>query len=252
MIITHLEESRILCRGEDFFVINKYAGERSENAFSLNGEENQQPRPPLNKEKLFYAVHRLDTPVSGCLLLARPPARAILAEAFRNGLCVKRYRAVIEKPGPLTPQALMPRDFAAPVGEIEYTHWIVSDAKRNKSIAYTGEKRGGKKALLRLRFAGEGDNYVFAELTLLTGRHHQIRAQLAALGLHIKGDLKYGAKRSEKLGGIRLHASFLSFPDPQNPGQTICVKAPPPISDPLWEAFPECSIQDALPSFPVS
>jgi 23S rRNA pseudouridine1911/1915/1917 synthase len=241
MIITHLEDSRLLCRGENFFVINKHAGENPENVFSLNGEENQQ--------KLFYAVHRLDTPVTGCLLLARPPAKAILAEAFRNGLCVKRYRAIIEKPGPgsirpdvlkrLLGGALTPGAFAAPGEEIEYTHWIVSDAKRNKSIAYTEEKRGGKKALLRLRFAGAGDNYFFVELTLLTGRRHQIRAQLAALGLHIKGDLKYGAKRSERLGGIRLHASFLSFPDPQNPGQSISVKAPPPIPDPLWEAFPE-------------
>ncbi|MDR0720154.1 MAG: RNA pseudouridine synthase [Treponema sp.] len=241
MIITHLEDSRLLCRGENFFVINKHAGEHPETVFSLNGEENQQ--------KLFYAVHRLDTPVTGCLLFARPPAKAVLAEAFRNGQCVKRYRAIIEKPRPgsIRPDvlkgplggALTGGAFAATKEEIEYTHWIVSDAKRNKSIAYTEEKRGGKKALLRLRFAGEGDNYFFVELTLLTGRHHQIRAQLAALGLHIKGDLKYGARRSERLGGIRLHASFLSFPDPQNPGQSIHVKAPPPVVDPLWEAFPQ-------------
>jgi 23S rRNA pseudouridine1911/1915/1917 synthase len=230
MIITHLEDSRLLHQGEDFFVINKYTGEQSENVFSLNGEE--------GKEKLFYAVHRLDTPVTGCLLLARPPAQAILAEAFRNGLCIKRYRAVIEKRP--SGKTVTPGFFAALGEETEYTHWIVSDAKRNKAIAYPEEKRGGKKALLRLRLAGEGDNYFFAEVTLITGRHHQIRAQLAALGLHIKGDLKYGARRSERQGGIRLHASFLSFPDPQNSGQYISVKAPPPLLDPLWEAFPEC------------
>jgi 23S rRNA pseudouridine1911/1915/1917 synthase len=75
------------------------------------------------------------------------------------------------------------------------------------------------------------------EIKLLTGRHHQIRAQFAALGLHVKGDLKYGAKRSERGGGIRLHARSLAFPNPAADGVSIKVTAMPPLSDRLWEDF---------------
>ena len=91
--------------------------------------------------------------------------------------------------------------------------------------------------MLRYRLAGQGDNYLFMDIELVTGRHHQIRAQLAAEGLHVKGDLKYGAKRSEKQGGIRLHAFSLAFPNPLNPDETIRVKALPPVMDTLWSAF---------------
>jgi len=90
---------------------------------------------------------------------------------------------------------------------------------------------------LRCRPAGRGERYLFLEIELITGRHHQIRAQLERLGLHIKGDLKYGARRSEPTGGIRLHARALSFPDPSDSDKRITVQADPPLRDNLWQAM---------------
>jgi 23S rRNA pseudouridine1911/1915/1917 synthase len=81
--------------------------------------------------------------------------------------------------------------------------------------------------------------YLFLEVELLTGRRHQIRAQLERLGLHVKGDLRYGARRSEKGGGIRLHARSVVFPDPTGGGRRIAVQAAPPLRDNLWLAFEE-------------
>jgi 23S rRNA pseudouridine1911/1915/1917 synthase len=127
----------------------------------------------------------------------------------------------------------------------ELVHWIYRDKRRNKSIAFDTNGPGRKRAILRYRIAGQGERYLFLEIELVTGRSHQIRAQLAALGLHIKGDLKYGARRSEKSGGIRLHSYSLAF---QNPlpggggGEIIRVTAPPPLRDRLWEDFEKCAV----------
>ena len=117
----------------------------------------------------------------------------------------------------------------------ELVHWIGTDKRQNKSMAYEEEKRGRKEGILRYRIRGRGDRYLFFEIELVTGRHHQIRAQLEALGLHIRGDLKYGARRSEKGGGIRLHARSLYFPSPA--GGFIQVSAPPPRKDSLWKSL---------------
>jgi 23S rRNA pseudouridine1911/1915/1917 synthase len=180
-------------------------------------------------------------PGSGCLLLARNPgAAAFLGEAFagHDSRVVKRYWAIIEKPQ---------SDVALPsAGEL--VHWLSEDRKANKSYALPTAANEGppvpqarrgrlKKAILRYRLTGEGDHYIFMEIDLVTGRRHQIRSQLAAVGLHIKGDLKYGARRSEKAGGIRLHAWSLAFPNPLESDETITVKAPPPVMDSLWTAF---------------
>lgn len=208
-----------LFQNEACMVINKLAGESSE-------------FPGIGAG---IPVHRLDTPVTGCLLLAKnPEAAAFLGEAFarHDGSVEKRYWAITEKP---------PEDYLLPP-EGELVHWLSENRKANKSFAsLRNETRRGytrpKKAVLRYRAAGQGKHYLFLEIDLVTGRHHQIRAQLAAIGLHIKGDLKYGAKRSEKSGGIRLHAHSLVFPNPLNPGGIIRVKAMPPVMDALWEAF---------------
>jgi len=135
--------------------------------------------------------------------------------------------------------------------ESELVHWLAVDSKTNKAFALAPDAISGaspaskhkdlKKAMLRYKIIGQGDRYLFLEIDLITGRHHQIRAQLAALGLHIKGDLKYGARRSEKSGGIRLHAYSLAFPNPLKSGEVIRVKARPPVIDSLWTAFAEAA-----------
>ena len=228
-------KERLIFQNEACLVINKLPGESSE-------------FPRIEKaggEKLF-PVHRLDMPVSGCLLLARnPEGAAFLGKAFANSttgeqahMVEKIYWAIIEK--------LPASDALATSGEL--VHWLGVNKKTNKSFAVAPDKTGSspsreerhkelKKAILRYRVIGHGERYIFLEIDLVTGRHHQIRAQLNALGLHIKGDLKYGARRSEKGGGIRLHARSLAFPNPMNPSEIIRVSAPPPIMDSLWMAF---------------
>ena len=225
------DTERIVFQNDACLVINKLPGESS--------EKDELEEAGAGK---VFPVHRLDTPVSGCLLLAKTQAAAEFlgyvfagpAENKNTGGLEKRYWAIIEKPGKELP------------AKGELVHWLYENKELNKSFAVPWE--GGKapvknkyaapkKAVLRYRLAGQGDNYLFLEIELVTGRHHQIRAQLAAGGLHIKGDLKYGAKRSEKGGGIRLHAFSLAFPNPLNPNETIRVKTLPPVMDSLWTAF---------------
>jgi 23S rRNA pseudouridine1911/1915/1917 synthase len=172
------------------------------------------------------ACHRLDVPVTGCVLFARTPeAVAALDAAFARGMVKKLYWAIAERPDVPVPAS----------GEL--VHYIFFDHRTNKSRAYAEAGPNRKKAVLRYRVLGEGDRYLFLEAELVTGRHHQIRAQLAAAGLRIKGDLKYGARRSEKGGGIRLHCRYLEFPDPAVKGKRIEATAPIPEADALWTAF---------------
>jgi 23S rRNA pseudouridine1911/1915/1917 synthase len=228
-----LDESRILYEDENCIVVNKLPGEAAEGAAGgmvdlprLLAAARPGPFPPA-------AVHRLDVPVSGCLLFARNPhALSFLSAAFSgaSGQGVeKRYWAITELPPPDTE--------LRESGEL--VHWIQSDRRANKSKAFDEDGPGRKKAILRYRLLGRGLHYLFFEIELVTGRRHQIRAQLACLGLHVKGDLKYGARRSEKEGGIRLHARSLCFPDPARRDALIRVTAPPPVRDSLWDALGE-------------
>ena len=228
--------SRILYRDENCVVVNKIAGEACEGAakgmIDLPGLLAAE-FPPPEKDALAMptAVHRLDVPVSGCAVFARTgTALRFLNNVFRGDTVKKYYWAIIEQP----------RDnnfFSENTAEsIEMVHWIQFNSRQNKSIAHDQPGPDRKKAILRCRLMGRGQNYLFLEIELITGRHHQIRAQFARAGLHIKGDLKYGAKRSEQNGGIRLHARSLSFPDPSGSGNNITIQADPPIRDNLWQA----------------
>ena len=228
-------ESRILYRDSSCIAVNKLKGEASEGASGSIIDLGRELNSLLGTERGFpQAVNRLDVPVTGCALFAlTKPALSFLNLTFKekSGKLVKRlYFAIIEKP-----PAALPGYFNN--GSAELTHWIDTDLKKNKSIAYNIEAPGRKKSSLRCRIIGEGKNYLFMTVELLSGRHHQIRAQLAAIGLHVKGDLKYGAKRSERDGGIRLHARSLIFPSPLNESENIFVTADPPQMDTLWEAF---------------
>ncbi len=199
--------------------------------------------------ELVEAVNRLDVPVTGCALFALSgSALAFLNACFstdsagKNSSVEKIYWAIVEKPAERLCGGMFSESPFNIQIEQTLTHWIETNSKTNKSFAFNEEKPYRKKAVLKYKIIGEGKNYLFVEVKLFSGRHHQIRAQLAAVGLHIKGDLKYGAKRSEKDGGIRLHARSLSFPAPLNKDKIICVTADPPQPDALWQAFQDCVV----------
>ena len=167
-------------------------------------------------------VHRLDRPVSGLVVFARTSkALERLNRMFSQGEVHKTYWAITQN---------MP---AEPEGTLE--HWLTRNEQQNKSYASDREKPGSKRAILKYKVIGQSERYNLLEINLLTGRHHQIRCQLAAMGCPIKGDLKYGARRSNPDGSISLLSRRVEFVHPVSK-QTIVVEAPLP-DDPLWKAF---------------
>lgn len=168
-------------------------------------------------------THRLDRPTSGVVLFAKTSkALTRLNKMFQQrGEITKRYWAVT--------------DSAPKQREQTLEHWMVRNTKQNKSYAHDSERPNSKNASLTYKYIDKSDRYHLLEITLHTGRHHQIRAQLAAIGLHIKGDLKYGASRPNKDGGIHLHARRVSFIHPVKK-EAIEVIAPTP-NDPVWNFF---------------
>ena len=172
---------------------------------------------------VFIGVtHRLDRPVSGLVVFAKTSkALGRLNEMFRGGEVKKTYWAIVKN---------MP-----PEPEGELVHYLVRNEKQNKSYAYDSEKPGSKKAILHYRLIGRSDNYCLLEVDLKTGRHHQIRCQLAKMGCPIRGDLKYGFPRSNPDGSICLHARRVRFVHPVSK-ELIEVVAPVPDSN-LWHAF---------------
>ena len=167
-------------------------------------------------------VHRLDRPVSGLVVFAKTSkALSRLNEMFRVGDVHKTYWAIVkDKPA---------------VEEGTLTHWLVRNEKQNKSYAYDREVPRSKKALLHYRLIGCTDRYSLLEIQLMTGRHHQIRCQLARMGCPIKGDLKYGAPRSNPDGSISLLARKIELVHPVSK-EPVSVVAPVP-DDNLWQAI---------------
>jgi len=167
-------------------------------------------------------VHRLDRPVSGLVIFARTSkALTRLNNMFRDGEVHKTYWAIVQQP---------PRQEE---GQLE--HWLVRNEKQNKSYAYDHEVPHSKKAILSYRLIGTSERYYLLEVQLMTGRHHQIRCQLAAMGCPIRGDLKYGAKRSNSDGSISLLARRVSFIHPVSK-ESLMVESPFP-TDALWQKF---------------
>lgn len=172
---------------------------------------------------VFIGVtHRLDRPVSGLVVFAKTSkALSRLNEMFRNSEVRKTYWAVVKN---------APRE---PEGEL--VNYLVRNEKQNKSYAYDTERPGSKRAVLHYRVIGRSQNYFLLEVDLKTGRHHQIRCQLAKMGCPIKGDLKYGFPRSNPDGSICLHARRVSFVHPVS-HERIEVEAPVPAGN-LWNGF---------------
>ena len=171
----------------------------------------------------LHLIHRLDRPATGIALFAKTPgALASLNEQFRNREVEKVYLAVVgEKPEP---------------EEGHLRHYLLKNGRLNRTATVEEEKPGARMAELSYRYLRSIERYHLLEVRLLSGRHHQIRAQLAAIGLPIKGDVKYGFRRSNPDRSIHLHAWKLRFRHPvSNEWEEIV--APVPADDPVWKAF---------------
>jgi 23S rRNA pseudouridine1911/1915/1917 synthase len=177
-------------------------------------------------------THRLDRPTSGVVVFAKTSkALSRLNEMFRNGEVDKTYWAIVKNRPPKDEDTLI--------------HYLIKNEKTNKSTAYDSEKPNTKKAILHYKLIAASQKYFLLEVDLETGRHHQIRCQLAKIGCPIKGDLKYGAERSNPDGSISLHARTISFVHPVSK-QQIHVVAPVP-NDTLWKTL-ESSVETNVSS----
>ena len=171
--------------------------------------------------------HRVDRPVSGVVIFARTSkALTRLNKMFQEHEkeISKIYWAIVGN--------LPAEDHAV------LTHYLMRDPEKNKSDAYNQPKAGAKEATLEYKLLGSSQRYYLLEVKLYTGRHHQIRCQLAKIGCPIKGDLKYGFPRSNEGGGISLHARSITFKHPVS-REMITITAKPPLNDPLWKVFYE-------------
>ena len=194
--------------------------------------------------EVFLGVcHRLDRPVSGLVVFARTSkALSRLNKMFAEGEVHKTYWAIVNLPPKLGgDRGLNKGPFIADsdpqppnLGGL-LTHYLVRNEQQNKSYAYDREVPRSKKAQLRYRVISRGDRYQLLEVELLTGRHHQIRCQLAKAGMPIRGDLKYGAPRSNPDGSISLLSRRVEFIHPVS-RQPIVAEAPVP-ADSLWQAL---------------
>lgn len=167
-------------------------------------------------------AHRLDRPVSGIVIFAKTSkALSRLNDMFKNKEIKKTYWAIVKN----TPKAT----------EGTLTYYLVKNEKQNKSYAYETEKPNSKLAVLHYKLKARSEKYNLLEIDLKTGRHHQIRCELAKIGCPIKGDLKYGFERSNPDGGISLHARHVSFIHPVSK-ELIEITAPLP-EERLWKAL---------------
>lgn len=175
-------------------------------------------------EVFIGVTHRIDRPTSGAVIFARTSkALERVNELFRNKDIKKTYWAVVKNKPQKTEDTLI--------------HYMIKDEAKNKSRAYKEERKGALKAVLHYELIASSDNYHLLEIDLETGRHHQIRCQLSAIGCPIKGDLKYGFERSNKDGSIHLHARKIKFIHPVKK-EELEIIAPAP-DEPLWKAFNE-------------
>jgi len=226
--VTNSNDLEVLYEDNHLIVINKRASEIVQG--DKTGDEplvekvREYIRTKYEKPGNVFCglVHRLDRPTSGVLVFARTSkSLERMNKLFAEQHPDKTYWAVVEK-APKQPNGAL-------------KHYLTRNEKQNKSYASDVAKTGSKEARLSYKQLLQSDRYTLLEIALETGRHHQIRAQLATIGCVIKGDLKYGAKRSNPDGSIHLHARSLRFKHPTRE-EEITIVAPVP-SEPLWQWF---------------
>jgi 23S rRNA pseudouridine1911/1915/1917 synthase len=172
----------------------------------------------------LHAVHRIDRPVSGIVLFAKSArANTNLQKQFQERTVEKIYLAFLQE---------KPKDDKA-----ELVHFLKKNEAKNTVMAYAEERPGTEKAVLRYELVGSTVRYHLVRIALLTGRHHQIRAQMAAIGCPVKGDVKYGATRGNPDRSIHLHAWRLALDHPVS-GERLQLEAPLPAGDALWQEAP--------------
>ena len=174
-------------------------------------------------EVFLGVTHRIDRPTSGVVLFARTSkALTRLNDMFRSHEQIRKTYWAIVQGAPKQPEARL-------------ENWLIRNEKQNKSFIAKPNAKDAKLAILSYKTLARGDRYTLLEINLETGRHHQIRCQLAAIGCPVKGDLKYGSKRSNPDGGICLHARKIEFEHPVS-HERLFIEAPVP-EDSLWQAL---------------
>ncbi len=223
-----VDPSRILFEDNHLLIYNKRPGDIVQGDKTgdtpLSEEIKDYIKSTYNKPGDVYlgVAHRIDRPVSGVIIFARTSKALIrLNQMLKAGAITKTYWAITSQ--------------APPSEKDHLVHYIVRNEKQNKSYAHLKSVDNSKMGELEYQLMCISDHYYLLEINLMTGRHHQIRAQMAQLGCPIKGDLKYGAKRSNPNGSIHLHARTVEFTHPVRK-ELIKIDADPP-DDPLWSHF---------------
>lgn len=224
-----LKQENVLYEDNHLIILNKKPGEIVQGDKTgdepLSGKLKTYLKKKYNKpgDVFVGVIHRIDRPVSGAVIFAKTSkGLAKMNQVVKDRDIKKRYWALVEGQPEHTTGHL--------------THYLRKNQKKNKSYPVDKDAKGALRAELEYRFVAASNNYSLLEVELLTGRHHQIRAQLSAIGYPIKGDVKYGFKRLNKDGGmIHLHARYLEFVHPVKK-ETVSVTAPPP-DDKLWDVF---------------
>ena len=219
----------ILYEDNHLLVVNKHAGDLVQPDPSGESALEDQIKAFIKRRDakpgavFLSVVNRIDRPVSGAVLFAKTSKALVrLNEMIREGRIRKTYWALTERtPDPESGELL---------------HYVLRDGRTNRSRAFDAPKGDAKRARLRYATLGVGTHYTLVEVELITGRHHQIRAQLSKIGCPIRGDLKYGAKRSLPGGGISLHSRRVEFEHPVR-RSPVSVTAPVPAGDNLWAHF---------------
>ncbi len=221
----------ILYEDNHILVVNKHCGDLvqpdTEGTLGLEDEIKAfiKARDRKPGEVFLGVVHRIDRPVSGAVMFAKTSKALVrLNEMIRSRQIEKTYWVVTEG--------------APKEEEGTLVHYLLRDGKTNRTAAYDAPRGDAKKAELSYKLLGSSTNYKLLEVKLITGRHHQIRAQLAKIGCPVKGDLKYGAKRSNQGGGISLHSRSVEFVHPVRK-EPVKIVAPVPQDDNLWRFFEE-------------
>ncbi len=224
-----VENLQVLYEDNHIIVVNKRCGDLVQGDKTGDAPLSELVKAYLkekyNKPGKVYlgVVHRLDRPTSGVVLFAKTSkALPRLNKLFAAHQTEKIYWALVKKAPPKQADTLV--------------HYLLRRPKNNKSYAHIKPTEGAKKAILHYKVIQQLTNYYLLEIKLETGRHHQIRCQLAAIGCPIKGDLKYGFARSNPDGGISLHARQLSLFHPVKK-EPLSITAPVPNDDKLWQAI---------------